>query len=130
MQLQDSDLYSPTGIKTAQNRPINLFLQSILACALLSAILILRRLTMNVLITSGSGHLGRMLSKHLLLNGHYVTIADITPPPDTCYSRFEQCSIVDRSALASAMKGVDVVVHVAALHGIHEARSSHTPSDF
>ena len=81
------------------------------------------------LITGGAGFLGINLVRHLLEKGEQVTSYDIA---DFEYGEREQITVVkgdirDLSALTSAMKGVDVVVHTAAalpLYSTEDIRST------
>lgn len=81
---------------------------------------------MRVLLTGGSGDLGRLLARDLAARGDSPVIFDLRPPFES--HAYIEGSINDLSALEKAMAGVDVVVHIAALHGIHE--STHSASDF
>jgi UDP-glucose 4-epimerase len=65
----------------------------------------------DVLVTGGSGRLGRYVVQHLAQR-HPVTNADRAAVPDEANRRVD---ILDRAALDEACRGVDVVVHLAAL---------------
>lgn len=84
---------------------------------------------MNILLTGGSGDLGRVLSKRLELRGDLPLRLDVRPPSDG-RGRHIQASILDREALARAMPGVELVVHIAAWHGFHEAAGLKDAYDF
>jgi UDP-glucose 4-epimerase len=72
---------------------------------------------MRLLITGGNGQLGRTLAPLLSTHGHQVTIVD--------QSRIESAlptiisDIRNADAMRRAVDGQDVVIHAAALHGIH-----------
>lgn len=76
---------------------------------------------MKVLLTGGSGDLGSMAGPALEKLGHEVKNLDIAQPK-VGYGEFIQGSILDRKVLADVIPEVDCVVHIAALHGIHEFR--------
>lgn len=84
---------------------------------------------MKVLLTGGSGDLGKVLTPRLLSAGIAVTSLDpaIPTPPDI---EHVQGSILDRELTISATKNVDLVVHIAAWHGLHAFRGSRTSSEF
>src|SRR3954466_16195520 len=73
--------------------------------------------TMRMLITGGNGQLGRTLAPLLHTHGHDVTIVD--------QSRVESAyptiitDIRNADATRRAVDGHDVVIHAAALHGVH-----------
>ena len=70
---------------------------------------------MNILITGGSGFIGTNLSTDLLKEGHRVTIYDKQKSeayPDLCIVG----DVRDKERLASSMRGVDAVYHLAAEH--------------
>lgn len=70
---------------------------------------------MKVLLTGSSGHLGDALGKTLRTLGHEVVGLDITAGFFTSVVG----SIVDSSVVASAMRGIDAVLHTATLHKPH-----------
>lgn len=72
---------------------------------------------MKVLITGGAGVLGSVLGSYLIDHGYMVTLFNIVP----CNSpiRSIQGDILNSKDLLNAMKGHDVVVHCASLHGVH-----------
>src|SRR4051812_42171717 len=75
------------------------------------------------------GDLGRLLSEALAGRGDEPAVID-PAPPHPCVRAHFQASILDRAAVARAMEGAGCVVHVAAWHGIHEARGTKTVYDF
>jgi UDP-glucose 4-epimerase len=77
---------------------------------------------MKVLITGAGGNLGRVLAPALVDNGHEPILLDYREI-ETLY-RFVQGDVRDPEVLIKASKGVDAIVHGAALHGIHLAKYS------
>ena len=70
---------------------------------------------MNILVTGGSGFIGRNLVTDLLKEGHNVTIYDKQRSktyPDLCIVG----DVRDKEKLADSMRGVDAVCHLAAEH--------------
>ena len=84
---------------------------------------------MRILLTGGSGDLGRLLSEALAAGGDEPAVID-PAPPHPCVKTHFASSLLDRAAVARSVEGVDCVVHVAAWHGIHEARGMKTVYDF
>jgi nucleoside-diphosphate-sugar epimerase len=84
---------------------------------------------MRILLTGGSGDLGRLLSEALAARGDEPAVID-PAPPHPCVKTYFDSSILDRAAVSKAVEGVECVVHIAAWHGIHEARGSKTAYDF
>ncbi len=84
---------------------------------------------MRILLTGGSGDLGTLLSCDFLQQGHSVANIDMAPPkiPGT---DFHPGSILDRNLLSVAMQGIELVIHIAAWHGIHEAQKTKSPDEF
>jgi UDP-glucose 4-epimerase len=72
---------------------------------------------MKVLITGAGGNLGRVLAPVLAENGHEPILLDYRKL-ETPYT-FIQGDVRDPEVLVHASKGVDSIVHGAALHGIH-----------
>ena len=71
---------------------------------------------MRHLVTGGSGFLGNLIARRLLERGEQVSVLDIwedpTRPTDI---NFIHADIRDRSAVAKAMSGIDIVHHNVAL---------------
>ena len=73
-----------------------------------------------MLVTGGTGFLGRRLVERLLNAGQAVTILGRTPAPDLAARgvRFIQASLEDPAAVRAACAGVGTVFHVAAKVGV------------
>ncbi len=84
---------------------------------------------MRILLTGGSGDLGTLLSTDLAAAGHVPVNIDMAPPK-TGAGDFVKGSILDRGTLAKAVAGADMVVHIAAWHGIHESQGTKTAEEF
>lgn len=81
---------------------------------------------MKNLITGAGGNLGRALVPALLEAGHEVRLMDFRAL-DTKHE-FVQGDVRNFADVQRAVKGVDAIVHAAALHGIHLGKW--TPQDF
>ena len=68
---------------------------------------------MKVLVTGGSGKIGMRTMQVLQKAGHKVTDFDIVPPKEGDY-KFIKGSLTNRRQVNRALKGMDVVVHLAA----------------
>lgn len=84
---------------------------------------------MRVLLTGGSGDLGRVLVPQIIAEGNTPVIFDLRPPSFDA-PHFIQGSITDRDPLAHALQNVACVVHIAAWHGLHEVRRQKDEFDF
>jgi nucleoside-diphosphate-sugar epimerase len=79
---------------------------------------------MKILITGAIGNVGRAAVERLAQSGHEITVigrrADMAIPP----AEYRQCDITDFPRLDAAAKGMDAIVHLAALaspsHGTPE----------
>jgi UDP-glucose 4-epimerase len=88
---------------------------------------------MNILLTGGSGDLGQLAIPTLNRLGHSTTNLDLRPTTareNSDGSRFVQGSLMDRDLLSQIATKVDCVVHIAALHGIHEFRGDSNRNTF
>jgi len=72
---------------------------------------------MRVLITGGGGNLGRALAPALKEAGHEPVLMDYRAL-DTPYESV-RADLRNKTEILRALRDVDVVVHAAALHGIH-----------
>lgn len=94
-----------------------------------------RKQTLRILITGGAGFIGHNLARMALAKGHEIRVIDdlstgYADNLDGLDVDFRQASILEEDAVASAMKGVDSVVHLAALGSVprsiqHPLRSHH-----
>jgi len=75
---------------------------------------------MNVLVTGGTGFLGRRLVARLIAAGDRVTVLGRTPAPDLEAQgvRFVRASLDEPAAVSSACADVEVVFHTAAKVGV------------
>ena len=97
---------------------------------------------MRIFLTGGSGDLGQMLCTSLVGMGHTPIVFDIAASaklmrendhlslPGVPVPEFIEGSILNREQLLSALQGIDIVVHIAAWHGIHEFRKEKSAYDF
>ena len=81
----------------------------------------------RILLTGGSGDLGQILAPQLLEAGYKVRNIDIAPCKNPEVEDVT-ASILERDKVEQAMQDVDVLIHIAAWHGIHEP--DRTPYDF
>lgn len=72
---------------------------------------------MRVLVTGSSGFIARFLIPGLAMRGHEIVGLDTRAGPKLGdYFRFVAANILDRDAVARAMRQVDLVLHLAAEH--------------
>lgn len=71
---------------------------------------------MKVIVTGGSGRLGRWLVPELVRQGHEVTVCDLMPPKEVV--RFLRIDMLNLGELDWAYEGADTVVHLAAIPNI------------
>jgi nucleoside-diphosphate-sugar epimerase len=84
---------------------------------------------MKVLLTGGSGDLGRLLCTQLVARGDIPINLDVAGPGEPA-GEYVNGSVLDRSLLESLLPSVNCVVHIAAWHGIHEFRREKDAFDF
>lgn len=84
---------------------------------------------MRVLLTGGSGDLGDLVLPNLAKKGHEVINLDLRPPKAPT-GEFIEGSILDRDLLAQIVPNSKIIIHIAALHGIHEFRRSESAHRF
>jgi nucleoside-diphosphate-sugar epimerase len=70
---------------------------------------------MRVLITGGSGHIGRVTTERLLQNGWEVRVIDLTSETKITGAEYIQCNILNYDDLLKHMRGCDAVIHLAAI---------------
>ena len=86
---------------------------------------------MNVLVTGGAGFVGRHLVKTLVGAGYSVRVLDClseqihgpsaSPPQELAGAEFVHGDIRDADCLASALVGIDAVVHLATETGVGQS---------
>lgn len=84
---------------------------------------------MKILLTGGSGDLGKVLAYQIEKRGDIALRFDIREPSDH-YGQFLKGSILDRKILLEALSDVDCIVHIAAWHGYHEFTKQKNVYDF
>lgn len=84
---------------------------------------------MKILLTGGSGDLGKVLAYRIEKRGDVVLRFDIRKPFDH-YGKFLYGSILDRKILLEALADVNCIVHIAAWHGYHEFTKKKSVYDF
>ena len=71
---------------------------------------------MNILVTGGAGAIGRYVVQDLAAHGFVPTILDMRPSPERKDGvAYVQCDLLDLEATLDAVRGYDVVVHLAAI---------------
>jgi thioester reductase-like protein len=70
---------------------------------------------MRVLITGGTGHIGKTTTEQLLQKGWDVRILDIAPKTEIEGAEYAQGNILDYDSLLKHTKGCDAVIHLAAI---------------
>ena len=71
---------------------------------------------MKVLVTGGAGDIGRYVVRDLLDHGLSTTILDVRPAPQwRGEAGYVQCDLMDLAATLDAVRGYDVVIHLAAI---------------
>ena len=84
---------------------------------------------MKIFVTGGSGDLGQHVMPLLIQEGHVAVNFDIQEPVSGM-GDFHQGSLLNPSQIINALKGAELVIHIAAWHGIHETRGWKTQQDF
>jgi nucleoside-diphosphate-sugar epimerase len=82
---------------------------------------------MRILVTGAAGSLGTALLPRLAADGHETVAFDVRRGPADA-SEWVVDDVRDPSAVSRATDGVHIVVHAAALHGIH--LRDHSPREF
>ena len=75
---------------------------------------------MRVAIIGGNGDLGRAMYK-CASSSHQIRIIDQAPTPKDAGADYRQADILDLPALTEALRGMDAVIHLAALRSPHLA---------
>lgn len=70
---------------------------------------------MRILVTGGTGAVGREAVKRLVAHDHDVTVIGRTPGLEIEGGRYRQCDIVDFDCLTESVKGMEGIVHLAAI---------------
>lgn len=69
---------------------------------------------MNILVTGGSGSVGKYIVDELLTHRHSVGVLDVVPPKQSAVT-FHHADILKLSDVERAMKGYDAVIHCAGI---------------
>lgn len=91
---------------------------------------------MKVLLTGGAGDLGQYLCRSLVGMGHKPVVFDIKEPAqeeaknEESSIEFVKGSVLEREELKKALNDIDIIVHIAAWHGIHEVKNQKTAWEF
>lgn len=85
---------------------------------------------MRVLLTGGCGDLGKVLAKRLTNRGDEAVLLDVADPHSDTPGEFIRGSVLDRPQLPTWFSDCDVVVHIAAWHGIHEFKKQKDAYEF
>ena len=70
---------------------------------------------MKILVTGGTGSVGRALVNRLSRQGHAVLVIGRSPGVDVPGADYEVCDVSDYDRLARLMHGCDAVIHLAAI---------------
>lgn len=70
---------------------------------------------MNVLVTGGTGTVGRLTVERLVSEGHSVHVIGLDEEPDVGAATYARCDINDYAALKEQLRGIEGVVHLAAI---------------
>lgn len=72
-------------------------------------------MAMRILITGGTGDVGRAAVERLVSGGHAVTVAGRRPGLSVPGAIYRTCDITDPAAVREAVRGAEAVVHLAAV---------------
>ena len=79
----------------------------------------------RILVTGGSGFIGKHLASALIARGRQVRVLDLQPPPRALpQAEYVRGSVLDRDLVDRAMDGVDEVYHLAGLPGMWVPRKA------
>ena len=70
---------------------------------------------MNVLVTGGTGTVGRLTVERLVRDGHAVRVIGLDEGAEIRGAAYARCDINDYAALKEQMRGIEGVVHLAAI---------------
>ncbi len=87
-----------------------------------------------ILVTGGTGFMGRVLIRHLVIMGKQVRMLLRPSPTSPNLPRgipveVAVCSLQDQRSLRSVMKGVDVIYHLASAERLGSSRADLTGVD-
>ncbi len=72
---------------------------------------------MRVLLTGGTGHIGKATTERLVHNGWDVRVIDLNREAEVPGADYVTCDILDYDDLRRQMRGCDAVIHLAAIRG-------------
>jgi nucleoside-diphosphate-sugar epimerase len=70
---------------------------------------------MNALVTGGTGTVGRLTVARLLRGGHRVRVIGVEEDADVGDAEYHQCDITDFASVREQVRGMEGVVHLAAI---------------
>lgn len=70
---------------------------------------------MKVLITGGTGNVGKALTERLIAEGDSVTLVGRRPTASVGKAAYRQCDIMNFDSLTDAARGMDGIIHLAAV---------------
>lgn len=70
---------------------------------------------MRVLITGGTGIVGKSTTERLIRNGHDVRVIGIEPDVTISGAEYVQCDILDYNAVLEQARGCEGIIHLAAI---------------
>jgi nucleoside-diphosphate-sugar epimerase len=70
---------------------------------------------MRILLTGGTGNVGRAAVQRLVQNGHQVRVIGRRPNVEIEGAEYHQCDITDFDCLREQVKGMEGIVHLAAI---------------
>lgn len=70
---------------------------------------------MRVLITGGTGIVGKATTERLVRNGHDVRVIGVEPDADISGAQYVQCDILDYAALLEQTRDREGIIHLAAI---------------
>ncbi len=70
---------------------------------------------MHILITGGMGRVGKVVTERLVQKGDDVRVIGIEPDPQMAGIEYVVCDILDYAHVREQMKGIDAVIHLAAI---------------